>query len=235
MNSANKEMICVVSGANRGIGLEFTRQLLAHGTKVYAGVRDLKKAPDLRALESSSNGRLKILTLDVSSDSSVRDFAAGVDADRVDLLINNAGVLLDGDASLESLPSETILKSLDINSVGPVRLTTALMAKLEKAKQARVANITSQMGSIADNSSGGSIAYRMSKTALNMFTKCLAIEKRNLITLCLHPGWVQTDMGGRGAMVTPQKSVEGLLNVILEAGPDRSGHFVRFDGKEVGW
>ncbi len=228
-------LVCVVSGANRGIGLELTRLLIAGGAKVYAGARSPMKATELRELESENHDSLAIRILDVASDDSVLNFRNQVQESGIDLLINNAGIYLDADQSLESLESEMILKSFNVNTVGPARLTQIFLPLLRRSRQARVANISSQMGSIADNTSGGSVAYRMSKTALNMFTKCLAMEETEIISVCLHPGWVQTEMGGKNASVTIEHSAAGLLKVIFEATENESGNFIRFDGKEAPW
>ena len=228
-------LVCVVSGANRGIGLELTRQLLAGGATVYAGARSPMRAAELRELESENQERLAIRILDVSADESVLSFRNQIKESGIDLLINNAGVYLDSDQSLESLESTKILECLNINTVGPARMTQIFLPLLRRSRQARIANISSQMGSISDNTSGGSVAYRMSKTALNMFTKCLALDEPEIISICLHPGWVQTEMGGKGAAVSPEDSATGLLNVIFSADESKSGQFLRFDGKPAPW
>lgn len=227
--------IYVLSGANRGIGLELTRQLLAEGHFVYAGVRDPEKARDLASLCERHPGKLEIHPLDIGSDASVTSFAARIGTDTIDTLINNAGVYLDSDYDSTDVPAEQVVRSLDINAVGPLRLTQALLEKLMKAKVPRVANITSLMGSIGDNQGGSSVGYRMSKAALNMFTKTLALDEPKVITLSLHPGWVKTDMGGANAPVEKPASASGLLKVIRSAKKDSSGHFYNYDGRELPW
>jgi NAD(P)-dependent dehydrogenase (short-subunit alcohol dehydrogenase family) len=227
--------VYVISGASRGIGLELTRQLLDQGHQVFAGVRTPNKATDLLALAQASGDRLSVLELDVSSTESVRRFADAVSADHVDVLLNNAGVYLDGDAELGQVPPETVLESLNVNSVGPLRMAQTFLEKLHRAKRPKVASITSLMGSIADNQGGGSVAYRMSKTALNMFTKTLSIDEPGFVVLSLHPGWVKTSMGGPNAPVSVERSAQGLLSVIQKASKENSGHFYNFDGRELPW
>jgi NAD(P)-dependent dehydrogenase (short-subunit alcohol dehydrogenase family) len=246
MKNGDAKTITVISGASRGIGLELTRQLLALGHHVYAGVRDVKKATHLSDLEKSNTGALKVFELDITSDTSVAKFREAVEADqkaqlgnsknegRVDLLINNAGIYVDTESDFASLPATRILESFDTNTVGPIRLTRAFQPLLRKAKAPRIANLSSVMGSVAETSSGA-FAYRMSKAALNMFTKCMAGEEREMITLSLHPGWVQTDMGGKGANITPEVSARGLLEVITKSSLKNSGHFYAYDGKEIAW
>lgn len=234
----NSQSIVVVTGAARGIGLELVKQCLAREARVVAGVRSPEKADDLRAVAAAHPRRGYVFPLDVTSDESVRKFvelmrAAGLD--RVDVLINNAGIYVDEDATLETLESSTLLETLNTNTVGPVRVTRALLPLLRQSPQARIATLSSLMGSIADNAGGGSYAYRMSKAAVNMFVKTLAIEERDLIALTLHPGWVKTDMGGARAPLAADKSAEGLVTVIETATLGDSGRFFNHAGRELPW
>jgi len=234
----NANSIVVITGAARGIGLELVKQCLAREARVVAGVRTPEKAKELRALADAHPGRLSVLTLDVSNDEGVGGFATQLRAkgiDRVDVLINNAGIYIDGDQTIENLETETLMETLNTNSVGPMRVTQALLPLLRESKQARIATISSLMGSIADNSGGGSYAYRMSKAAVNMFVKTFAIEERDMIALTLHPGWVKTEMGGPRAPLSADKSAEGLITVIETATPGDSGKFFNHAGRELPW
>jgi NAD(P)-dependent dehydrogenase (short-subunit alcohol dehydrogenase family) len=234
----NANSIIVITGAARGIGLELVKQCLAREARVVAGVRTPEKAKDLRALADANPGRLTLLPLDVSTDEGVEGFVSRLRSeglDRVDVLINNAGIYIDGDATLESLGTKTLIETLNTNSVGPMRVTRALLPLLRESKQARIATISSLMGSIADNSGGGSYAYRMSKAAVNMFVKTLSIEERDMIALTLHPGWVKTEMGGPRAPLAADKSAEGLITVIETATPGDSGKFFNHAGRELPW
>ena len=219
MKSAKQ--IVVITGAARGIGLELTRQNLNQGHQVITGVRNPKEATDLQALQAKAGTQLTILELDVQTDESVRKFAAALKVDHVDVLINNAGIYLDTERDSTDVEAKNVLETLNINSVGPIRVTQALLPLLKKSSEPRVANISSQMGSIGDNSGGGSAAYRMSKAAVNMFTKTLAIDEKSVISLALHPGWVKTRMGG------PQAP--------LEATASDSGKFLSYSGRDLPW
>ncbi len=233
-----KDSIVVITGAARGIGLELFKQCLQRGAKVVAGVRTPEKAAELRALAEANPARATVLPLDVTSDASAVTFAERLRSqgiDRIDVLINNAGVYLDGDATLETLETPMVMKTLDTNTVGPIRVTRALLPQLRNSKQARIATISSLMGSLADNSSGGSYAYRMSKSAVNMFAKTLANDEQGMISLALHPGWVKTEMGGARAPLAPDKSAEGLITVIETATLGDTGKFFNHAGRELPW
>lgn len=228
-------MIIVISGGNKGIGLELARQAVAKGARVFCGVRSPGQAHALREI-LGKNG--EVLPLDVSSDASVRAFADALRmrVKEVDVLINNAGVYLDSQTGgVESLESQMLLETLNVNAVGPVRLTRALLPFLKQAKNPKVATISSLMGSLADNKSGGAYAYRMSKTAVNMFVKNLAIDESGLVAIALHPGWVKTDMGGSAAPLEPAKSAEGLWTVIETCTASDSGKFFNHAGRELPW
>lgn len=230
-------MTFFITGASRGIGLELVKQSLAQGATVLAAVRNPQKAHELSELGKSSGSKLKIIELDASSDASVERARAALGPDlAIDVLINNAGVYLDkGGEGLSDLSLKVLHETLETNTLGPVRVTKALAPSLAKSKSPKVINISSLMGSMADNGGGGAYAYRISKTALNMFTKNLAIEKRGWVVLSMHPGWVQTDMGGSGATVSIPDSARGILKLISEAGSKDSGRFFDFRGRELPW
>lgn len=217
-----------ITGASRGIGHEFVLQILSQGHKVIATAR----APGV--LEKEFGDRALILSLDVTKQNQVDDLAHAVNSP-IDVLINNAGVLLGEDAPFQKVSSEKLFESFNVNTLGAIRVTQALLPHLQKSPQAKVINITSKMGSIEDNGSGGYYGYRMSKAALNMFTKSFAVDFPKITTLCLHPGWVQTDMGGANALVRTEDSVRGLLKVIQRAKPSDSGGFFDFTGEEISW
>jgi len=209
---------CLVTGANRGLGLEFVRQLLARGDHVVATCRHPGKATALNALAGEHPGRLHVLPLDVADPRAItelqRELALLADDDeRLDLLVNGAGVLHSGER-FGRVGAANLDDSFRTNAMGPFLLTQALAPRL--ADGARVANITSQLGSIANTARFGTPSYNISKAAQNMATALLAaaLRERGVVVVALHPGWVQTDMGGAGATVTPSDSVAGLLRVI---------------------
>lgn len=226
-------MTFLITGAGRGLGLEFTRQLLAKKNSVVAWVRDATKAPELKTLESDYPGQLVIQTVDISNPTSIQ--AAAAQNKHIDVLINNAGVLVDSAKNFFSLTKEDLEKTFAVNVIAPIQVAQAIVPLMKNSASALVINISSKMGSIADNSSGGHYAYRSSKTALNMITKNFSIDNPKIKTLCMHPGWVKTDMGGANATTTITDSVTGLLKVILKHDSYKSGEFVDFTGERLPW
>ncbi len=226
----------LVTGANRGLGLEFVRQLLARGDHVIAACRHPGKASDLNRLAGDHPGRLHVLPLDVADEKSRNAFAHELPlvADGIDLLINNAGVLHSGER-WGSVSEANLVDSLRTNAMGPFLLTQAVASQL--ADGAGVANISSGMGSLGDDPDFHSPSYRISKAALNMATRMLAkaLEARAIPVVALCPGWVKTDMGGSSAQITPPESVSALLQVTDAATMERSGGFFDRFGKPMPW
>lgn len=225
-------MRIVITGANRGIGLELTRQCLARGDTVVATARDPEAARELKSLTTSA---LTILPCDVGDDASVRAFAAKVGGS-VDALINNAGVM-GSMTSLANLDSADVLNTYSINALGPLRVTAALLPQLRQSKVKKVLNVTSGMGSIADNTSGGAYGYRMSKAALNMGARSMAIDLKpdGISVAVINPGWVQTDMGGSNAPTDVVTSVKGILAQLDALSSARSGEFLDYGDKHWPW
>ena len=223
----------VVTGANRGIGLEFVKQLTARGEQVDATVRDPDEASELQAI-AGPGVRLRIHRLDVAEDASVEAFAAELPGGPVDVLINNAGV--SGVKGGEPIDPPDILRVLNVNAVGTLRVTRALLPRLREGKGKKIVNLTSKLGSIAE-ATGGRYAYRLSKAALNMATKLLAEDLRGegFRTVAVHPGWVQTRMGGSAAPVPPEQSVRGMLRIIDGLTAEQSGRTFDFQGRDLPW
>lgn len=226
----------VVTGTNRGIGLEFVKQLLAQGHDVVATARKPEAVPELRQLPQA-DGNLTLLSLDVADENSVAAFVKTVSELPIDVLINNAGIYGPREASLGSLQTDDWADVILVDLIAPMMLTQALLPALRRGRDKRIAFLSSMMGSIADNSSGGSYIYRSAKAGLNQAVKSLAVDlaKENFIVLPLHPGWVQTDMGGPNAMIDTRTSVSGMLQRIQQAGPGDSGKFLNYDGKVIAW
>lgn len=229
----------LISGANRGIGLEFVRQLLARGEHVVGACRHPGKATSLNALAGEYPGRLHVLPLDVAEAKSraslVHDLPLVLgDAGRIDLLVNNAGVLHSGER-FGHVEQAILEDSLRTNAVGPFLLAQALAPLL--ADGGRIANISSQLGSIGNTARFGTPSYDISKAAQNMASVLLAraLEERGIVVLALHPGWVQTEMGGANAQVAPADAVAGLLRVIDAATPGQSGRFLDWRGESLPW
>lgn len=236
MTSRQPPRRSLVTGANRGLGLEFARQLLAHGDHVVATCRHPGRANALNQLVGEHPGRLHVLPLDVGDPKSHAELARELPLvmDGIDLLINNAGVLHSGER-FGHVPPANLDDSLRTNASGPFLLTQTLAERLVDG--ATVANLSSVLGSIASTSSFSTPSYAMSKAAQNMATVLLAsaLRERGIAVIALHPGWVQTDMGGSGAQITPVDSVRGLLKVIDGVRIGDSGTFLDYRGKPVPW
>jgi len=216
----------VVTGANRGIGLELCRQLAARGDTVVAACRRPTKELEGLGVRVESG-------VDVGDDGSVASFARRLAGAGVDLLVNNAGILTR--ETLEDLDFARIRAEIEINALGPLRVTAALLPLMPRG--AKIGLITSLMGSMGDNGSGGSYGYRMSKAALNAAGVSLArdLAPRGIAVLILHPGYVATDMTGHRGSVTPADSARGLLARLGELTLATSGRFVRATGEPLPW
>jgi NAD(P)-dependent dehydrogenase (short-subunit alcohol dehydrogenase family) len=228
-------MNVVITGANRGIGLELVRQFLARGDTVHAGVRDPASAAELTALGQQHAGRLHVAACDVVDEASVRAFAAGVRGP-VHLLVNNAGMRERPDG-LEDLDAEAVLRTFRVNALGPLLLTRALLPRLREARGAKVVSLGSNLGSIAENTSGDVYGYRMSKAALNMATRSLAQDLREdgILAVVISPGWVKTDMGGPEAPLSVTESTAGLVALLGRLTPQESGGFFDYRGERLAW
>ena len=258
----------VVTGANRGLGLEFTRQLLARGDRVVATCRQPGKATELNALVGHHPGRLRVVPLDVADATSRTALVAELplvleEDDRIDLLINNAGVLHSGER-FGHLQQATLEDSLRTNAIAPLLLAQALVpwfanaaeggglpinqasigerldrqpAPFDTSHHPVIANLSSQLGSIAGVTRFGAPSYAISKAAQNMATAQLAkaLQARGVVVLALHPGWAQTAMGGPQATDAPADVVAGMLGVIEAATLAQSGGFFDWRGQTLPW
>ena len=227
---AESKMTVLVTGANRGIGLELARQLIEDGHKVIGTARKPADAGELKSLGA------EVLQLDVTDSASVAAMAAALEGRPIDLLINNAGTGGQAPADLANTDFERVKLTLDVNSLGPMRVTQALLPSLQAGKGKTIVHISSRMGSISQNQ-GSYYGYRASKAALNMLNSSLAIELRpmGITSVVLHPGWVQTRMGGAGADITVEVSVTGMLQVIAGLDMAKTGKFYNYQGDEIPW
>jgi NAD(P)-dependent dehydrogenase (short-subunit alcohol dehydrogenase family) len=226
----------LVTGANRGLGLEFTRQYLAEGHAVIAVCRDPSRAKDLQSVARGPKAALTLVAADVTDGDSVRR-AAGEVQGAVDILINCAGVIGARGQRLGSIDYEDWRHVLDVNLMGPARMCEAFLEHVVRSERRITVTITSGMGSLADNTSGGSIPYRTSKAAVNMLMRSAAIDlkSRGITCVVVNPGWVKTDMGGPNATLSPEESVSALRRLIERLGPGDSGRFYNHDGREYAW
>jgi len=220
----------VITGANRGIGLELTRQFRDRGDQVYALCRHASE-------ELAATGATVVDGVDVTDPESVRAGAARVDAERIDVLANVAGILSHEsfDALAEAEAIGEIRRQFEVNALGPLHVTRALADRL--GRNSKVVLITSRMGSIADNDSGGNYGYRMSKAALNAAGKSLAVDlaEREIAVGILHPGFVRTEMTGHNGNVEPAEAAAMLTQRIDELNTGNSGRFLHANGDELPW
>lgn len=216
----------VIIGANRGIGLEFCRQLKARGDEVIAVCRKSNNELDSLGVQVQSN-------VEVSDLASLSDLATALKDQQIDLLIHNAGIMLS--ESIDEMDFDSVRQQLEVNALGPLQTVATLLPLM--ASPSKVALITSRMGSMTDNTSGGMYGYRMSKCALNMAGVSLShdLKDRNISVAILHPGYVKTDLTGQRGNITTDESVNGLLQRIDELTLENSGSFWHTDGQVLPW
>lgn len=226
-----------ITGCNRGLGLEFVRQLLARGQRVIATCRDIATSTDLTALTLKHSGQLSLVEMDVSDEASMREAVALLNDEAIDVFINNAGVYGPRDANFGNVDGPAMAEVLYTNAVAPVLLTQLLIDNVRKGSGKKLVYVSSKMGSIADNGRGGSYIYRSSKTALNSVVKSLALDlaPEGIAVATLHPGWVRTDMGGPNGLIDAPESVSGMLNVIDGLSVANTGQFFSYDGSTIAW
>jgi len=227
----------LVTGASRGLGLEFTRQYLAQGHAVIAAARNPGAAHSLQQLERDSRDRLTLAQVDVAHATSVRRAAARLPGAAIDVLINCAGVFGGERQVIGSIDYDDWMRVLDVNVLGPMRMCEAFLERVAQSDRRLIVTITSGLGSLADNASGSYIAYRTSKAAINMAMRTAAIDlrPRGITCVVLNPGWVKTDMGGPNAKLSAEQSVSAMRRVIATLGPADSGRFYNYDGREYPW
>jgi len=228
----------LVTGANRGIGLELVGQLLRRGDRVFAACRSPGKALKLTELAGAHPGRLSVLPLDLNKERSIAELAREVAAltDALDLLVNNAGVLVSGERYGE-LSAKTVNDTVATNATGSLLVAQALTPLLARSDDARIVNITSELGSLAATTVFQTPSYAISKAALNMVTRLLAAQlgESGIRVISVNPGWVKTDMGGARAPVAVQASVDGIIKLADGLQRGDNGRFFDFGGEELPW
>ena len=221
----------LITGANRGLGLELVRQYVTDGARVFAAAR-LPHSGALEELARAHAAQLTPIPLDVTQEAALPAAVAAVRAhtDALDVLVNNAGVN-PRSVGLGRYERAQMLETLDINAVAPILVAQAFLDLLRQGAQPKLVNISSQIGSFGWNQHGMAPLYAASKAALNMYTRALAQEAGGVVTVAIHPGWVQTDMGGPGATLTPSQSVTHIRALIARLKPADNGQFFNYDGK----
>jgi NAD(P)-dependent dehydrogenase (short-subunit alcohol dehydrogenase family) len=221
----------LITGANRGIGLELTRQYAANGDTVLACCRNPDGAGELKSIKG-----LEILPLDVTNDASVKALAARLKDRTIDVLINNAGIMGGDRQSRDDMNYGAWTEAFEVNAISPFRVSTTLLDNLRLSENPKLITVTSQMGMLSRRSTG-SYAYRSSKAAANKIFQVMAVEleEAGIIVCPVHPGWVRTDMGGPSASISAQESASGLRKVIAGLVMENSGRFYQYDGEELEW
>lgn len=218
----------MITGANRGLGLEFVRQYAAGGWRVLAVIRD-----PMAGKEASDAGG-EVYVCDVADPASVARLTAATDGIGLDILLNNAGTY-GARQAFGAVDPDEFLRVMRVNTLAPLKMAEAFAGRMAGPKI--IASVSSMMGSIADNTSGGSYAYRAGKAALNMVVRGMAVDLRDqgVTAVALSPGWVRTDMGGPNAPLDAPAAVAGMRAVLDRAGPAESGRFFHYDGTELPW
>ncbi len=224
----------LITGANRGLGMEFTQQYAADGWNVLACCRHPQSALDLQAL-AKVNANITIQPLDVADFAQIDALALQLKDESIDVLINNAGVY--PASSFGDTNYEAWAEGFKVNSMAPLKMAEAFVQHITRGQLKKIATLSSKMGSLDDNTSGESYSYRSSKTAVNMVMKSLSIDLKpyGISVVTLHPGWVQTDMGGSNALISVHTSVSGLRKVIESLSLESTGKFIAYDGKATPW
>jgi len=228
----------LITGANRGIGLEFSKQFAADGWRVLACSRYPEKSNVLNKLAAKYPEQITVHALDVANHEQINRLAQTLANKSIDLLINNAGVYPGPKgSSFGEINYDAWTHAFIINTMAPLRMAEAFAPQITRSSQKTIVTITSKMGSVADNSRGGSYIYRSSKSAVNMVVKSLAIDLKSIgiIAVLLHPGWVRTDMGGPSGLISTKQSVSGMRNVISQISLADSGKFIAYDGQIIPW
>ena len=226
----------LITGANRGIGLELTEQFSEDGWQVLACCRHPEDAGDLKEL-ASKYPTVEMLPLDVTNYDQLAALSLQLEDRPIDILLSNAGIYGPRGAPFGEVDAAAWRQVLEVNTIAPLMLAQAFVEQVAISRQKLIAVVSSKMGSIADNGSGGSYIYRTSKTAVNQVVKSIAmdLEGRGIGAISLHPGWVRTEMGGPNGEIGVNESAAGLKQVLTETTLTQSGQFFEFDGSVIPW
>ncbi|VAW50272.1 Short-chain dehydrogenase [hydrothermal vent metagenome] len=230
-------MNILITGANRGIGLEMVRYSMEQGWRVFACCRNPHNADELFNIAKSSNGQISVHIADMQELSTLQALSYELRNDAIDMLINNAGLYGSDKNKFGSVDVESWLQVFQVNSIAPLKMVEAFSQQLQMGKLKVVACMSSKMGSMADNGYGSSYIYRSSKAALNAVVKSLSIDLKELgiITVALHPGWVKTEMGGPNAEISTRECVEQLFSHLSKLNEQDSGRFIDINGADILW
>lgn len=233
----NVSPVVLITGCNRGIGLELVRQYAQAGWRVYASCRRPESAQALSQIASASEGRVSVHALDVSDPQQIKALSDLLADTPIDVLIHNAGIDAQRDATFGATDEGRWLETLRVNVISPLKVTEAFIKNVMRGRRRVVASLSSKMGSIGGNMTGGCYVYRSSKAALNAVMRSAAIDLRakDITVVLVHPGWVKTDMGGPKAQIGVAESVARVRAVLDRVGIADSGRFLNFDGSVIPW
>jgi NAD(P)-dependent dehydrogenase (short-subunit alcohol dehydrogenase family) len=235
----------LITGAGRGLGLEFVRQYAADGWTVIATARTPDRHAELATLTKAAAGRIKLHALDVTDHAAIDGLAARLEGVAIDVLINNSGTMGVHSYAGQGMQAQRFgssdyedwLNQFRVNALAPMKMSEAFVEHVARSLQKKIVTLSTVLASVGGNNLGGLYAYRSSKAAVNAVMKSMALDlaRRGIIAVPVHPGWAATDMGGPNAQVRPQHSVAGLRQVIAGLSKDKSGRFWQWDGKELNW
>ncbi len=230
-------MNVLITGASRGIGLEMVKYCMEQNWRVFACCRHPQQADALLSVAKLANGRVSVHVADMNELATIQALAYELRNEAIDILINNAGVYGSDKNSFGNVDVQSWLETFQVNSIAPLKVAEALIEQLRMGEKKIIACISSKMGSMDDNGSGGSYIYRSSKAALNAVVKSMSIDLGDdgIKCVALHPGWVKTDMGGPNAEISTRESVTSLFNILLSLSAEDSGRFIDIDGTDIPW
>jgi len=226
----------LITGSNRGIGLELVRQYADANWRVFACCRSPKDSTDLQAL-ANSNNNISIHSLDVAEPQQILDLAQELKDIPIDILFNNAGIYGPYDANFGNTNQQQWLECFNINTISPIKISEAFVTHVANSQLKTIATMSSKMASMTDNGSGGSYLYRSSKAALNaaMTSAAIDLKPKGIKVAIMHPGWVKTDMGGPNAEISTSECVQQLKKILSELTMEKSGSFFEIDGSIIPW
>ena len=227
----------LITGANRGLGLGLVKKYLENNEKVFCTTRNISKSKELKLLKEKHTNNLEICELDLLDKNSPNILSNFLVNKPIDLFINNAGVIGQSAQHFKSISLNPWIEVLKVNLIAPLLITQSIIKNIEKSSEKRIYILSSKVGSIEDNKSGGMYVYRSSKSALNQIVKSLSIDLKPLgiSVISLHPGWVRTEMGGPNALISVEESVNGMFGVISNTNIRNSGQFINYDGTQIPW
>ncbi len=227
----------LITGANRGLGLEFVRQCNAARWRVFACSRNPVQADALKAIAADSNEQVSLHRLEVSDFTQIENLARDLRNEPIDILLNNAGIYGPQNARFGQTDYRAWAEVFSVNVMAPMKMAECFIDHVARSQRKLIVGLSSLMGSIGETNQGQHYLYRSSKAALNMVIKTLALDVRDrgVTAVVLHPGWVQTDMGGPQAPLRAPESIRGMLKVINGLSLKETGKFFSYDGSEVAW